>query len=128
MQTQEAEFDGNLWFFTDDSSPKAEEILRDRHVNVTYSNPNRQIYVSVTGKASLLRDRTKMAALWNPIYKAWFPQGLEDPNICLLRVEVDSAEFWDSSQSAIVHAVGFTKAVLTGKQYQPGDNAKIELR
>jgi general stress protein 26 len=128
MRTQEVEFDGDLWFFTDDTSPKTEEILRDRHVNVTYSDPNAQRYVSVKGQASLVRDKTKMAALWSPIYKAWFPDGLDDPNICLLRVEVDSAEYWDSSQSAIVHAIGFTKAALTGERYKPGENAKIDLR
>ena len=129
MATQQAEFDGKLWFFTDATSAKAYEIQKDQHVNASYAKPDDQVYISVTGIASVNRDRAKMEELWNPIHKAWFPQGLEDPNLCLLEVDVQKAEYWDSPSSKVVQLYGFAKALLTGKAYgeEGTDHQKLSL-
>jgi len=73
MATQEVEFDGDLWFFTYADAPKVEEVQHNQHVNVSYAAPDRNCYVSVSGTAQLVRDRSKIAELWQPKYKAWFP-------------------------------------------------------
>lgn len=127
MATQNAEFDGDLWFFTHASDPKVDEIEREHQVNVAYSDPGNQTYVSVSGLATLVRDRTKAEELWSPAMKAWFPQGIEDPELAMLRVHVEKAEYWDAPSSTFVHVVGFVKAVTTGKTYQPGENEKLTL-
>ena len=125
MSTQEAEFDGTLWFFTSDKTHKVEEIERDNRVNASYAEPKDNVYVSVSGKASISKDRQKMEELWNPILKAWFPKGLDDPHICLLRVDVEQAEYWDSPSSTLVQIVGFVKALVTGKRADGGENEKV---
>ncbi len=79
MATQQTEFDGTLWFFTDANSVKVHELQRDRHVNVSYANPEDQRYVSVSGMASTMTDRGKMEELWSPLHKAWFPKVLMTP-------------------------------------------------
>ncbi len=127
MATQQMEFDGNLWFFTGRDTAKIHEVDREHHVNVSYADPDGNRYVSVSGMASLVQDKGKAEELWNPAYKAWFPQGLDDPNLCLLRVQVDKAEYWDSPSSAVVHIVGFVKAIATGHRYDPGENQKVRL-
>jgi general stress protein 26 len=121
MSTQEAEFDGTLWFFTSDKTHKVEEIERDNRVNASYAEPKDNVYVSVSGTAAIVKDKTKMEELWNPILKAWFPKGLDDPNICLLRVDVEQAEYWDSPSSTLV------KAMVTGQRADGGENEKISL-
>lgn len=127
MATQDCDFDGDLWFFTNAKAPKVEEVQHDQHVNVSYAEPDQQKYVSVSGTAQLVRDRSKIEELWNPLFKAWFPQGLEDPDLALLKVNVDKAEYWDSPSSKVVRLAGFLKAVATGKPISnPGDNEKIE--
>ncbi|HEV2708184.1 MAG TPA: pyridoxamine 5'-phosphate oxidase family protein [Pyrinomonadaceae bacterium] len=128
MATQQVEFDGDLWFFTHASDPKVDEVEREHNVNLAYASPEQQRYVSVSGKARLVRDPEKARELWNPAFKAWFPKGLEDPDLALLKVTVEKAEYWDSSQSAFVHLVGFIKAVATGESYQPGENEKLNLQ
>ncbi len=128
MATQATEFNGELWFFTAASAPKVEEIEQDHHVNLSYAAPDKNLYVSVSGKARMVRDRKKAEELWNPAYKAWFPKGLDDPDLALLRVGVTQAEYWDSSSSAVVHLVGFVKALATGERYHPGENEKMDLR
>jgi len=127
MSTQKAEFDGDLWFFTSDKTHKVEEINRDNRVNASYAKPENNVYVSVSGTAEINKDRAKMEELWNPILKAWFPKGLDDPNICLLKVEVAQAEYWDSPSSTLVQIAGFVKALVTGKRADDGENEKINL-
>lgn len=127
MQTQEAEFDGDLWFFTSRETHKIEEIERDNRVNVSYAAPDRNTYVSVSGTASVVNDRAKIEELWNPALKAWFPKGKDDPNIILLKIAVEQAEYWDSSSSAIVKIAGFVKALVTGTRADGGDHDKVNL-
>jgi len=128
MATQEAEFNGDLWFFTDSTTPKVREVAREHQVNISYAQPDDNRYISVSGTAEIVKDKAKMEELWNPALKAWFPKGLEDPNIVLLKTRVEKAEYWDFPSSTLVQLVGFFKAIATGKSYDGGgDNEKIEL-
>lgn len=127
MGTQQIEFDGDLWFFTGADSGKVNEIQHDQHVNLSYAAPEDNRYVSVSGTAQLVRDQNKVKELWNPLLKAWFPNGPDDPNIALLKIDVQAAEYWDSPSSAVVQVIGFAKAVVTGKPYNGGENEKLSL-
>ena len=128
MTTQKAPFDGTLWFFTDADSAKVYEVRRDGHVNVAYADPAHNRWVSVSGTASVVRDKAKVKELWSAGVKAWFPKGPDDPNIALLRIDVHDAEYWDAPSNKMVQAVGFVKALATGQRYEPGENEKINLR
>lgn len=127
MSTQKFEFDGDLWFFTSDQTHKVEEIEKDNEVNVAYSKPEDNTYISVSGTASIVKDRDKIEELWNPILKAWFPKGLDDPSLCLLKVSVEEAEYWDSPSSTLVQIAGFVKALVTGKSADGGDYGKVNF-
>jgi general stress protein 26 len=129
MQTQNQEFDGTLWFFTEANSAKVHELEQDRHANLSFAKPDDNTFVSVSGKASLVRDEAKIKELWSPIHKAWFPKGVDDPNLALLRVEVDKAEYWDAPSSSVVKLFGFAKALATGKRYgdEGADHEKVNL-
>ena len=127
MSTQDFELDGDLWFFTSDQTHKVEEIAQDNRVNVAYSKPDDNRYVSVSGRADVVKDRAKMEEYWSPVHKAWFPDGLDDPHLCLLRVKVEQAEYWDSPSSTLVQLFGFVKAVATGEEIDPGENKKLSF-
>jgi len=127
MATQEVEFDGDLWFMMSCESPKADEIEKDHQVNVSYVDSSNNRYISVSGTGRILKDEKKIKKLWSPAYKAWFPQGLDDPTIALLRVQVDNAEFWDGPSSKIVQLMGFVKAMATGEPYKGGEHEKFAL-
>jgi general stress protein 26 len=127
MATQQQEFDGNLWFFTKADSSKVEDARRERHVNVSYAEPEDQKYLSVSGTAEIVRDREKMEELWNPIYKAWFPKALEDPEIALLKVKVEGAEYWDTPSGKMVQLIGYVKAMVTGEPYKASKDEHDEV-
>ena len=127
MQTQQAEFDGDLWFFTSSNTHKAEEIEKDNRVNVSYAAPEDNSYVSISGTAEIVTDKAKMEELWSPILKAWFPKGLYEPDIILLKVNANQAEYWDSASSSLVQAFGLLKSLVTGERADGGEHAQISL-
>jgi general stress protein 26 len=124
---QEVEENGDLWFFTYDSSHKVAEVDRHQQVNISFADPHKQRYVSLSGRAHLVRDRAKMQELWKPELKAWFPQELNEPDIALLKVNVDKAEYWDAPAGWIAKTIGFVKAATTGEKANLTENAKINL-
>ena len=128
MYTQQTEFTDYIWFFTKDDSPKISEIIKDMQVNLNYANPDDSLYVSVSGQAILVKDRDKARELWNPTLKAWFPKELDDPHLALIRVDADIAEYWDTPSSKMVQLFGMIKASVTGEEYRPGDNEKLNLK
>jgi general stress protein 26 len=127
MATQQHDFDGQLWFFTGKASHKIVEIGADQNVNLSYAEPSDNRYISISGTARLVVDPTKAKELWSPMLKAWFPRGLEDPDLALLCVTPSQAEYWDSPSGAVVHAIGFVKAIFTGERANPGDHAQLNL-
>jgi general stress protein 26 len=127
MTTQEVEFDGDLWFFTSASAHKVEEVNRQHQVNVSFANTDKQTYISAAGVATLVRDRKKMEELWKPPYKVFFPKGLDDPDLALLKVSVHTAEYWDSPSSAAGRLYSFVKAYATGDVSALGDHDTVNV-
>ncbi|MBX3040900.1 MAG: pyridoxamine 5'-phosphate oxidase family protein [Bdellovibrionaceae bacterium] len=130
MMVQEIDVDGTLWFFSSKESDKTYSIMDRPHVNLAYSSPETSRYVSVSGVAEIVDNPARKKEFWSPMYKAWFPKGLEDPDLVLIKVRVEAAEYWDASSSRLVTLIGVAKAALTGKRATPGDestHAKIEL-
>lgn len=127
MWTHNRDFDGELWFFTREHSAKVDEVEHDHHVNLSYAEPSKDRYVSVSGRCRLVLDKEKVRELWTPTLKAWFPNGLEDPELALLCVKVEKAEYWDTPSGRMVQLLGFVKAALTGEEYKPGENEKVQV-
>ena len=125
---RDIEFDGDLWFFTYGSSHKVDEVGRVPQVNASFADVDNQLYASVSGDAEVVRDRAKIEGLWKPELRAWFPEGVDTRDIALLKVTVGRAEYWDSSQSWVAHAVGLVSSLVTGEPAQAGENEKIELK
>lgn len=127
MWTHDQDFAGELWFFTREHSAKVDEVAHDQHVNLSYAEPSKDRFVSVSGRCRLVLDKHKVRELWSPTLRAWFPEGLEDPELALLCVTVEKAEYWDTPSSRMVQLIGFAKAALTGEPYKPGANEKLRL-
>ena len=127
MVAAQKEFDGSLWFYTRASSHKVDEVQGDQRVGITYADPSKQDYVSLSGKARLVRDKAAITEHWQESMRTWFPKGTDDPEIALLRVDVTAAEYWDAPNSTMVHAYGYVKAVVTGEPPHPGGNEKLSF-
>jgi general stress protein 26 len=125
LATLEMDSEGKLWFFVSMASGKVGEIDQHRKVNLSYANLDKQDYVSVSGHARLLRDRERMNALWTAWVEPWFPDGLDDPNLALLEVSVDEAEYWDAPASKTQRLFGLARAISTGSTDKLGEHGRV---
>ncbi|MCM2323491.1 MAG: pyridoxamine 5'-phosphate oxidase family protein [Oligoflexia bacterium] len=109
MATRQLGEDGELWFLTARSSLKVTELGKDQRVNLSYAEPSSHRYVSITGTAEVLDDRDKVRELWNPTYSQWFPKGVDDPDIAVLKISVEDAEYWDRSAGQFSRLLGLIR-------------------
>jgi len=121
---------GDLWFATSIGSPKVSEVEADPKVLVTFQDGAR--FVAVTGHALVVRDRKKVDEIWGPEMKAWFPDGKDDPDLVLLKVDAREAAFWDASGTrGLKYLFRAAKALVTGERPEgertEKDNAKLKL-
>src|SRR5689334_1736047 len=84
----------------------------DTEVNLAYADPSSQHYVSIFGTAEIVRDKAKIREKWSAGLQAWFPNGVDDPQIALIRVHPVKGEYWDGPNSTVLHLYGAVKAAV----------------
>lgn len=122
----DVEADGDLWMFTYGHSHKVEEAKAHSQVNVSFADIKNHNYVSVSGTAELVRDKAKIKELWKPEFKAWFSEGVDTPDIALLKVSAHKAEFWDAPNSLMSNIITLAR-IATGQPIDMGENKRVEL-
>ena len=127
MATAKTEFDGTVYFLTRHESGKVFEIEEDSHISLLYSATGDSKYVTAKGKASVNQDKAKIKELWNPMFKAWFPGGQDDPSIAVLKVTITEAQYWEASSSKIVMGVKYLAAAVTGDHSNIGHHGTVKL-
>jgi general stress protein 26 len=120
---------GWFYFFSRYQDGKIEAIHKDQHVNLAYADPNRNRFVSIAGRADIIRDAYISRKYWSELARAWFPHGPDDPDLVLIRVKADTAEYWDSPSGKVVQVFGAVKSLLTGKPLKgkPGDHDRVKI-
>jgi len=119
---------GVIFFVTDLHSPKEDEIEAAPDVGLVFIDSSANAYLSITGRASVMRDPDKTRAVWRKTDEVWWPGGPTDPDVSLLRVEPFTAELWDGPASSAVAAFEFAKARLTGEKPNLGENRKLTVK
>lgn len=120
--------DGCLWFLTYASAPKVGEVEKNHNVNLAYTKPDDNLFVSVSGTAELVRDKARVKDLWSALYKPWFPNGPEDPDIALLHVHIEHAEYWNAPSGKMGLLYTITKGLTAGgKETSPGEDVKLDV-
>ena len=117
--------EGVIYFFTDVRAHKDEEIRNYPQVCLAFGDPGGQKYVSVSGTAEIVADREKMAELWSISPKLWWGSP-EDPNVRLIRVMPEEAEYWDTPGN-IINSIKVGFALVTGSDFKHGDHEKVPL-
>jgi general stress protein 26 len=104
----------SLWFFMSRTGEPLRDMAREAEVNVAYAHPGKDAYVSVSGIASIVEDQAKKEALWSEMAKAWFPRGVTDPDLALVRVQISHAHYWDIKENKLVQLYEMAKAAISG--------------
>ena len=128
MANQKRAAGADLWFVTEDGAGKLRDIEHDPHVNIAYYNTSSYEWVSASGLAHVSRDRSKIAELYEPDWKAWFGQEgdprhgtAEDPRIVLIGIDVHAAVFLEVNKPKPVVLFELAKGWLTGKRVEAGE-------
>jgi general stress protein 26 len=125
MQHVNNDFEGELLYFTALHSAKADETKKYDDVCVTYADTDKSTYVSISGEAELIQDRSLIEKHWNMFVEAWFPEGKDSPEVAMLRIRPYRAEYWDAPASKMVQLFHIAKANLTHSQPNMGQNRKF---
>jgi general stress protein 26 len=117
-----------LWFITDDRGAKEDEIRAAPVVSLAFADTRANIYLNLTGRAEIYRDAAKAEKLWNNEAQAWWPKGPSDPDVRVLCVRPDSAEFWDSRGNSTLIGLKLAAARMSGNPPDLGENKKVQMR
>ncbi|MDP9045124.1 MAG: pyridoxamine 5'-phosphate oxidase family protein [Pseudomonadota bacterium] len=127
-QNSSVDEDSNLWFFMSKTSEPVADLAVDTQVNVSYADPHKDAYVSVSGIARVVDDLDKKKQLWNTFSQAWFPGGATDPDLALVCVRISHANYWDVKESKIVQLIHMAQAAVSGKPpTHLGEHAEIRM-
>ena len=118
---------GIIWFLTDVRSAKDDEVAASPHVGLVFIDAGEKAYLSITGRAEIVRDPAKAADIWKSTDKVWWRGGPDDPTLRVLRVEPSTAELWDGPSSSAVAAFEFAKARLAVTKPNLGENRKVTV-
>lgn len=127
MATIEVEDNGTLWFYTDIRSIKVEEVTTQNKVHLVYAHPGIESYLDVCGTASVITDKQTIKDKWKPIIKAWFPNGVDDPNLALLKVTPTDVYYWDAEMGKMVAFLKIATSAVTGKHLSEGVEGKLNV-
>ncbi|KAA0910391.1 pyridoxamine 5'-phosphate oxidase family protein [Pusillimonas sp. ANT_WB101] len=115
----------HLWFFMSRTSETVAEFSLSPSVNVSFADTGDDIYVSVSGHARLVEDMALKQRLWSKMNEAWFPQGVTDPDLALVRVEIEQAEFWNVKESKLVQLFKIAKAAFSDEPPTLGTHGRL---
>ena len=125
MAVKEREFDGDLWFFTEDPSHKTDEVRANPQVNVALDSGKG--WVSLAGEAEVVKDAAKIDELWDTGAEAWFTDGRNDPKVALLKVTAHTAEYWATDDPKPLVLLKYAKAAVTGGRPNVGEARTVDL-
>jgi len=116
---------GILYFFVSRSTEVGQRLRSDGNVNVSYSDPHKDVYVSITGRATVSEDADAKQRLFNTMAKAWFPGGPTDPDLELVEVHITHAEYWDVKESKVTQLFKMASAAVSGERPKLGEHKEV---
>jgi general stress protein 26 len=127
-QNKELGEDGCLYFFVSRSTEVGQRLQQDGNVNLAYANVEKDTWVSVTGTARISGDLQKKKELFNVMAKAWFPGGVDDPDMELVEVKIEEAEYWNVKENKLLQLLKMGKAAATGTRPRGmGEHAEVHF-
>lgn len=125
LAVQEVKDDGDMWFFTSANTSQVAHIRANPAVNISFGQ--RTEWVSVAGTAEVVTDRQLIHDMWNQVVEAWFPDGPDTPEVVLLHVDSDSAEYWTSPGGTAATVLQWIKSKVTNSRMSVGESGTVEL-
>jgi general stress protein 26 len=127
MATLEVDDDGNLWFFSNKTSDKNDEIKDNDTVQLLYAKSSDSHFLTITGRTQIVWDKEKIDKLWSSTMNAYFKEGKDDPNISLLKVTPEEAHYWETINGKMITLLKMATSAVTGTTANIGVEGKIKV-
>lgn len=127
MSAQQVDDEGNFWFLSSHSSLKDEQVAEDPYVQLLFANSGDAEFLSVFGTATIVMDMAKKREIWSDFAKAWFPKGVEDPDLTVLRVKPLQSYYWDTKNGKMITLLKLAASAIIGKKSDTGVQGKISV-
>lgn len=127
MSVQKVDDEGNLWFLSSKDSHKDTEIHQDDHVHLLFQESHHSGFLNVYGNAFISEDKAKIKELWEPILKAWFTEGEDDPRISVIKVVPTEAYYWDNKHGNAIAFIKQTASAVVGKTFDDSVEGKLNI-
>ena len=97
---REVEYDGDSYFFTCDDTRTVADIRRDPNVGLAYQAKSgmlgmKPFFITVEGRAEVIKDKGRFADHWHKELDAWFKQGIDTPGLTMIKVHAERLHYWD---------------------------------
>ncbi len=115
MSVQKMDEFGSLWFLSASDSHKNLDIARDNRVQLFFQGSAHSDFLSVYGEAAISTDKQLIKELWEPILKAWFTEGVDDPRITVIKVDVQEGYYWDNKHGNAIALMKIAAGAVMGK-------------
>ncbi|MEO8720025.1 MAG: pyridoxamine 5'-phosphate oxidase family protein [Ginsengibacter sp.] len=115
MSVQKVDDEGNLWFLSAKDSHKNQDIASDPKVQLFFQGSSLSDFLTIYGNATISTDKTLIKELWEPILKAWFTEGEDDPRISVIKVSTDSGYYWDNKHGDAIALLKIAAGAVMGK-------------
>ena len=132
MATQKRAAGADLWFVAAEGTGKLADVERDPHVNLAYYKDRTREWISVSGLATLSRDRAKIQELYSPDWKIWCGEDgdprhgtADDPRLVLVAVDIHAASYLDISKPQPLVLFELAKSLLTGERAEIGETQRV---
>jgi general stress protein 26 len=127
MSAQKTDEAGNFWFLSASDSHKNADIAKDPAVQLLFQGSAHSDFLNIYGTATISTDKELIKELWQPILKAWFTEGEDDPRITVIKVETNEGYYWDNKHG---NAIAFIKTVagaMIGKTYDDSIEGTLKV-
>jgi general stress protein 26 len=127
MAVQKVDDDGTLWFMSAADSHKNRELEESPMVRLFFQVSEHAGFLTLTGRARISRDRTKIKELWNPIMRTWFTEGEDDPRITVISVTPSGGYYWDNKHGKAIAGIKMLIGAATGTTLDDSIEGKIGM-
>ncbi len=128
MSVQKIDDEGNLWFLSAKDSHKNKELARDPDVQLFFQGSKHSDFLQLHGKATIMDNKSKIKELWEPVLKTWFTEGVDDPRISVIRVELFTGYYWDNKHGNAVAGVKMLIGAMLGKTMDDSIEGKLRMK
>ena len=126
MSTKEVCDQGNIWFLSHKNSQHNENIVANPNTELYYGKPGAMEFLTVFGEASISTDRAMIDKLYGKSDDTWF-DGIDDPNVTVIKVTPKDAHYWEPKSNALVSLVKMGVGYVTGKKQEIGDEGDLKI-